>query len=245
MISFFHTILYVPIYNLLIFFVDIVPNGDVGIAVILVTLIVKLILSPFSISAMKTQRRMKFVEPQMKEIREKYKDDREKQALETLALYKNNGIRPFSSILVMILQLPVIIALYYVFRHEHLLSPNTSLIYHFVALPTHISPLFLGMFATTGHVIILALIAAVFQFIQAYVTIPVPEKPKGTSGSSTEDFARAMSIQSRFVLPLLIAVIAYTAGALALYFITSSIFSILQEYYVRYQLRYLNKPQAA
>jgi YidC/Oxa1 family membrane protein insertase len=245
MISFFHAILYVPIYNLLIFFVDIVPNGDVGIAVILVTLIVKLILSPFSISAMKTQRRMKFVEPQMKEIREKYKDDREKQALETLALYKNNGIRPFSSILVMILQLPVIIALYYVFRHEHLLSPNTSLIYHFVALPTHISPLFLGMFATTGHVIILALIAAVFQFIQAYVTIPVPEKPKGTSGSSTEDFARAMSIQSRFVLPLLIAVIAYTAGALALYFITSSIFSILQEYYVRYQLRYLNKPQEA
>jgi len=245
MISFFHAILYVPIYNLLIFFVDIVPNGDVGIAVILVTLVVKLILSPFSISAMKTQRRMKFVEPQMKEIREKYKDDREKQALETLALYKNNGIRPFSSILVMILQLPVIIALYYVFRHEHLLSPNTSLIYHFVALPTHISPLFLGIFATTGHVIVLAIIAAIFQFIQAYVTIPVPEKPKGTSGSSTEDFARAMSIQSRFILPLLIAVIAYTAGALALYFITSSIFSIIQEYYVRYQLRYLNKPQAA
>jgi len=243
MISFFHAILYVPIYNLLIFFVDIIPNGDVGVAVILVTIVVKLIISPFSISATKTQRRMKFVEPQMKEIREKYKDDREMQAKETLSLYKNNGIKPFSSILVMFLQLPVIIALYYVFRHEHLLSPNTALIYHFVALPTHISPLFLGIFPTTGHVLTLAAIAALFQFFQAYVTIPVPEKVKGAKTATTEDFARAMSIQSRFVLPIIIGVIAYTAGALALYFITSSIAGILQEYYVRYQLRYLNKPK--
>ncbi len=239
----FHNLLYVPIYNLLIFFVDIVPNGDVGIAVIAVTVIVKLIIAPFSISAMKTQRRMKFIEPQMKEIREKYKGDREKLAKETLSLYKNNGIKPFSSILATFLQLPVIIALYLVFRHEHLLSPNTSLIYHFVALPTHISPLFLGFFPTTGHTIILAVIAAGFQFLQARLTIPVPAKEK--NASSTEEFARAMSIQSRFVLPLLIGAIAYTTGALALYFITSSIACILQEYYIRYRLRYLNVPQKA
>src|SRR4051812_45724892 len=97
--SLFHNTLYVPIYNLLIFFVDIVPNGDVGIAVIIVTIIVKLIVAPFSISAMKTQRRMKFVEPQLKQIKEKYKDDKETLAKETFALYKNNGIKPFSSIL--------------------------------------------------------------------------------------------------------------------------------------------------
>lgn len=241
--SLFHTVLYVPIYNLLIFLVDVVPGGDVGIAVIVATLVVKLIIAPFSISAIKTQRRMKFVEPQMKEIKEKYKDDREKLAKETFALYKNNGIRPFSSILVTFLQLPVIIALYLVFRHEHLLSPNTALIYHFVALPTRISPLFLGIFPTTGHSIILALIAAAFQFTQAYITIPVPEK--GKNASSSEEFARAMSLQSRFILPALIGGIAYTAGALALYFITSSIVGIVQEYYIRYRLRYLNQPQKA
>lgn len=241
--SLFHTILYVPIYNLLIFFVDIVPNGDVGIAVILATIVVKLIIAPFSISAVKTQRRMKFVEPQMKEIRAKYKDDREKLALETLSLYKNNGIRPFASIFVTFLQLPVIIALYLVFRHEHLLSPNTALIYHFIALPVHLSPLFLGIFQTTAHSIVLALIAAVFQFFQAYITIPVPQKDK--NASSSEDFARAMSLQSRFMLPILIGVVAYTAGALALYFITSSIVGIIQEYYVRHQLRYLKIPKEA
>lgn len=237
----FHNFLYVPIYNLLIFFVDIVPNGDVGIAVISVTIIVKLIIAPFSISAVKTQRRMKFIEPQMKELREKHKDDRQELALKTMELYKNNGIKPFSSILATFLQLPVIIALYLVFRHEHLLSPNTSLIYHFVALPTHISPLFLGYFPTTGHTIILAVIAATFQFFQAYITIPVP--PKDVNAGSTEEFARAMSMQSRYILPVIIGVIAYATGALALYFITSSIIGIIQEYYIRYRLRYLQMPK--
>lgn len=241
--SLFHTYLYVPIYNLLIFFVDVVPHGDVGIAVIIVTIIVKIIVAPFSINAVKTQRRMKFLEPQMKEIKEKYKNDKEKQALETLALYKNNGVKPFSSIFASFLQLPVIIALYLVFRHEHLLAPNAALIYHFVALPTHISPLFLGIFPTTGHVIILAIIAAIFQFLQAYLTIPVPEKSKSGTPTSTEDFTRALSLQSRFILPVIIGVIAYTAGALALYFITSSIVGILQELYVRRQLRYLKMPE--
>jgi YidC/Oxa1 family membrane protein insertase len=241
----FNTILYIPIYNLLIFFVDVVPNGDVGIAVIIVTIIVKILVAPFSISAVKTQRRMKFLEPQMKEIKEKYKDDKEKQALETLALYKNNGVRPFSSIFASFLQLPIIIALYLVFRHENLLAPNASIIYHFVSFPTHISPLFLGIFATTGHVIILAAIAAAFQFLQAYLTIPVPEKSKDGKATGTEDFTRALSLQSRFILPVIIAFIAYTAGALALYFITSSIVGIIQEYYVRHKLKYLTMPKGA
>ncbi len=237
--SLFHTFLYVPIYNLLIFFVDVVPNGDVGIAVILVTLVVKLILTPLSVSAMKTQRRMKFLEPQLKEIKEKYKDDKEKQAKETFAFYKNNNIRPFSSLLGTLIQLPIIIALYLVFRHEHLLAPNADLIYQFVSFPTTISPLFLGIFPTTGHVLVLAIIAAAVQYLQARFTIPVPEKSEGKASTGAEDFARALALQSRFILPLIIGVVAYTAGALALYFITSSVVGILQEFYIRYALRYL------
>jgi YidC/Oxa1 family membrane protein insertase len=194
--------------------------------------------------AIKTQRRMKFLEPQLKEIREKYKDNKEKQAVETLSLYKNNGVRPFSSILVTLLQLPVIIALYLVFRHEHLLAPNQDLIYSFIAFPTHISPLFLGVFPTTGHVLVLAIIAAAAQFLQAYITIPVPPRSKDSTPTSSEEFARILSLQSRIILPVLIGVIAYTAGALALYFITSSVVGILQEYFVRYRLRYLKMPEA-
>jgi YidC/Oxa1 family membrane protein insertase len=239
--NFFHTVLYNPIYNLLIFFVDVVPNGDVGIAVILVTLIVKLIISPFSVSAMKTQRRMKFLEPELKRIKEDHKDDRVLQAQKTMELYKNNGVKPFASMFAMFLQLPVIIALYLVFRHEHLLSPNVGLIYHFIALPTHISPLFLGIFPTTGHTIVLAILAAISQYVLAYFTIPVPEKTEGATPGGAEDFTRMLSLQSRFVMPAIIGFVAYTAGALALYFITSSVFGIVQEFYIRYQLRHLGK----
>ncbi|MEO6536425.1 MAG: YidC/Oxa1 family membrane protein insertase [Candidatus Paceibacterota bacterium] len=232
--SLFHSVLYVPIYNLLIFFTGIVPGGDVGIAVIIVTVIVKIITAPLSISAAKTQRRMKHVEPQMKAIKEKYKDDKAKQATETMALYKNNSIKPFSSIFTMLLQLPVIIALYLVFRREQLLHANLALVYTFVPLPTNISPLFLGLFATTGHSITLAVIAAATQFLQARLTIPLPPKPaKGSTPSSGEEFARALALQSRLLLPILIGVFAYTTGAIALYFITSSVVALLQEFYLR------------
>ena len=243
--SLFHTFLYDPIYNLLIFFVDVVPYGDVGIAVIIVTVIVKVVLWPLSIAAMKTQRRMKFVEPQLREIREKYKKDKEKQALETLALYKNNGIRPFSSIFVALLQIPVVLALYLVFSHEHLLAPNQEIIYSFVSFPSQINPLFFGIFPTTGHVIILALVAGIAQFIHAYLTIPVPEKSKDPNPATAEEFARMIAIQSRFILPILVAVLAYSAGAVAIYFIASSIVGVFQEYYVRYHLRHLELPKTA
>jgi len=240
---FFHIALYQPIYNLLIFFVDIVPGADMGIAVILVTIVIRLIIAPLSISAAKTQRRMKFVEPQLLAVKEKYKDDKGKQAEETMKVYKNNGIKPFASIGAAFLQLPVIIALYMVFRKESLLHANVSLVYHFISLPTTISPLFLHYFTIAGHNIFLAILAGIGQFAQAHLTIPMPAKQTGAA-SGSQDFARALALQSRVVLPVLIAVFAYTSGAVALYFITSSIVGILQEFYVRYSLRNLQMPQA-
>lgn len=230
----FHDYLYVPIYNLLIFFVGVIPGGDVGLAVIIVTILVKLLVSPLSIQAVKTQRQMKRIEPNLKALREKYKDNREMQAKEMMSLYKNNGIRPFSSIFAILIQLPILIALYLVFYREALLNVNVELIYSFVALPSVISPYFLGFFETTGHSITLALFAAAAQFVQAYFTIPVPPKPENPSTApSMEEFGRAMALQTRYVLPLLIGVFAYVSAAIALYFIASSIFALLQEAYVR------------
>ncbi len=240
--SLFHTYLYTPIYNLLIFFVDIVPGGDVGIAVILVTIVIKMVILPISISASKTQRRIKFVGPQLQAIKEKHKGNREKLALETLALYKNNGIKPFSSIFVPLLQLPIFFALYLVFRNEHLLAPNPELIYSFISFPSQITPLFLDLFTTTGHSIALTFLAVATQFAAGFVTIPVPPKNKDAKPGSADEFARIVALQSRFLLPVIIGVVAYTVGALAIYFITSSLFSIVQEYYVRHITKHLNVP---
>jgi YidC/Oxa1 family membrane protein insertase len=233
MIQFFHTVLYQPIYNLLVLLVGIVPGGDVGLAIIGVTVIVKLVTMPLSLAAVRTQRAMKAIEPQVVAIREKHKDDKELQAKEMFALYKTYNIKPFASFLTLLIQIPVILSLYLVFRKEPLYNVDVSLLYSFVHIPATFSPLFLGLFAISGHVLVLAILAAVVQFFQARFAVPVPPKSKSEKPSMQEDLGRAMALQARYVLPLMIGAVAYTSGALALYFITSNLVMIAQELIVR------------
>jgi len=230
----FHDFLYVPIYNLLVFLVDIVPGGDVGLAVVGATIIVKLILMPLSLRAVRTQRQMKLIEPELKALKAKYKDDKERQAKEMLALYKEHNVRPFASILGILIQLPIVIALYLVFSREALLNIDPSLLYSFVPVPEMISPLFLGLLPVTGASIILAFLAAVAQALHARLSIPMPEASKSKERSMGEDLSRMMAVQARFVLPVIIGIVGYiTGGAVALYFITASLVGILQEAVVR------------
>lgn len=236
MINFFHTFLYTPIYNLLILFVDTVPGADIGIAVVLVTIIVRLIISPLSFAAQKTARSMKQVEPEMKAIKAKFSDNKEQQAREMMGLYKKYGINPFASILTLIIQLPIIISLYWVFYNKTLLSVDPTLLYSFVPVPESISPLFLGIFAVAGASITLALLAAVTQYFLALYAIPAAPSKKDDA-SMQADISRAMTLQMRYVFPLLMAGIAYTSGAIAIYFITSNLFGIIQEYFVHRSMK--------
>ncbi|MEK7601877.1 MAG: YidC/Oxa1 family membrane protein insertase [Patescibacteria group bacterium] len=234
MSGFFHTFLYAPIYNLLVFLISIVPGGDIGIAVILATLIVKIILLPLSLSAARTQKAMKAIEPELKVLRETLKDDKEKQAREMFALYKKYGVKPFTSILTLLIQLPIFIGLYWVFSTETLPKIDISILYPFVHEPlVAASTIFLGLISVTGHSLVLAGIAGVTQLIQAWYAIPVPPASAEVGGSPGEDFARAMTLQARYVLPLIIAFVAYTSGAIALYFITSNVVALAQEWIVR------------
>jgi YidC/Oxa1 family membrane protein insertase len=233
MSAFFHTVLYVPLYNLLILLVGIVPGGDVGLAVILATLIVKLLLLPLSLGAARTQKMMKFIEPQLKELREKYKDDKEKQAKEMFALYDRYGIKPFGSFLTLLIQLPIIIGLYWVFRTEGLPHIDLTLLYSFVHAPAVISTLFLGFVSVTSPNLILAILTGATQLVQAWYMIPVPPASVEVGSSPQEDFTRMMTLQARFVLPVIIGFVAYASGAIALYFITSNVSALLQEYIVR------------
>jgi len=239
MIGFFHEFLYIPIYNLLIYLVGVLPGGDVGLAVVIVTLLVKAITFPLSLSALKTQAAMRQIEPKLKELRETYKDDKPKQAEAMFALYKEHKIRPFSSILLMLIQIPVLITLFLVFQREPIDRVNPEILYSFVTDPGTFSALFLGIFLIAGHNIVLAVIAAVTQFIQAHYAIPLPPKPARdlTKAPSKEEmgaeFGRAMAIQARYVLPLVIGFVAFTSGAVALYLITSNIVALFQEFIVR------------
>ena len=234
MTTFFHTFFYTPIYNLLVFFAIYVPGGDIGIAIILVTIVVKVILLPLSLGMVRTQKAMKVVEPHLKKIKEDHKDDKEKQAREMMALYKEHGIKPFSSFLLVLIQLPVIFALYWVFQKQALPSIDPSLLYSFIhAVDIHTTTVFLGLVDISQKNIFLALLAGLLQMVQGFYTIPLPEKSKNEKSTSADDFGRAMTMQMRFVLPVIIGLVAYTSGGIALYFMTSTIVALAQEYFIR------------
>jgi YidC/Oxa1 family membrane protein insertase len=237
----FHTFIYLPIHNLLVFFVDVIPGGDLGLAVIAVTLAVKFILLPLSLEAAKTQKAMKALEPDLKALKEKYKDDKEKQAREMFALYKERGVKPFASILMLFVQIPIVFGLYFVSQGAASTVLDPSLLYSFVPLPENLNPQFLGIFSVTGMSITLALIAGVTQAAQAWYVIPVPPKNGHGAGTMPEEFARAMALQARYMLPVIIGLFALTSGAIALYFSASSVFMIGQEFLVRF----LHKPREA
>ncbi len=236
MMSLFHSIVYVPIYNLLIFLVDIVPGGDIGIAVICATIIVRLAILPLTFSQLRTARASRALQPEMKKIQALYKEDPEKRGRETLALYKKYGINPFAGILTALLQFPILIGLYLVFQSHTLSTVDTSLLYSFVSVPSQVSPLFLGIFAVAGTSLLLAALAAAFQCIQIWYSIPVPPKSDKPGTDMQEDFARVMALQMRFLLPIFIGIAAfYTSSAIALYFITGAVVGIVQEFIVRRQ----------
>jgi YidC/Oxa1 family membrane protein insertase len=233
-----HTFFFDPIYNTLIFFVDTVRGGDVGLAIIATVVVVKLVLLPLSIKAAKTQKIMRDIEPRLREIKEAHKEDRQRQAQEMLALYKEYNLNPFASIFLIFLQIPIIFALYFsVYSGGGIALPavNTALLYSFIPTPTEVSTMFLGIVDVTGRSLVLALGAGITQYFYTSMTLPKLEpRDKDAAPNFKDDFTRNMHIQMKYVMPVLIVFIAYTiSAAIALYFFVSNLVMLAQELYVR------------
>lgn len=234
----FHAVFYNPIYNALVALVALVPGSDVGIAVILLTIGIRLVLLPFSLSAARTQIAMKTLEPKIKELKEKHKGDKEKEALETLALYREEKVNPFASILTVFIQIPVLLALYWVFLYEPFTTINTARLYSFTPVPHSVSLLFLGLISITSKSLILAICAGLSQFLQAHLSLSGTMKPSEASGGMQGDFQKVMGLQLKYVFPFLIGTISYTtSSAVALYFITTNLAGSLQEWHVRRSIK--------
>lgn len=232
----FHTFVYVPLYNTLIAILAYVPWIDVGVAVIILTVVVKTLLFPISLKAARHQQLLKKLEKPMREIQEKYKDDKQEQGRKLLELYKEAGTNPFSGFFLILIQLPIIIGLYLVFYRGGLPAVHVETLYAWVKIPDNVHMLFLGLVDMAGKSLPLAAVAGITQYIQAHLTLPKLEPRKETDGFQ-QDFARSMNTNVRYVFPLLMGGLAYAlSAAVALYWITSNIFAIGQELYVRRQL---------
>lgn len=243
----FNEFIYRPIYNLLIFIYNIIPFSDFGIAIIILTLIIRFIIVPLSKKQIESQKKIQELQPKIKEIQEKYKNDKEKQSRALMEFYKKNKTNPFSGCLPMIFQLIFFIAIYRVLlniSNAGLLVSNQEL-YSFISNPGQINQSFLGIINLSGIInfnhltlkefpqIILVLATAVLQFFQTKMLMPKMAK-NSSSNSNNMDISQAISKQMLFLGPLLTLFIGlkFQAG-LVLYWFTSTIFSVLQQYFLK------------
>jgi len=224
--SLYHTILFEPLFNALVIFVNFVPGHDFGIAVILVTLLVRFAFAPLSAKAVVAQRKLTALQPQAKEIQEKFKKDRDQQAKELMALYKKEKVNPLAGILPILIQIPFLIALYQVFW-KGLGVEQLEFLYSFVQNPGLIDPTFLGLVDLGERSLILAGLAGVFQFIQGKQMMQ--SRPVGDKKS----FAATFQKQALYFFPILtLLIVSQLPSAIGLYWITTSLFSIGQQWYL-------------
>lgn len=211
-------IFYQPLLWGLVFLSSNLPGKDLGIAIILLTFVVKVILFPLTHKTLKTQAVMKKIEPNIKKIQSEFKDKREEQAKRLMELYRAHGINPFSGFFGIFIQLPILIALYHIFWKS------------LTMLPAGVNTVFLGFIALTEASIGMAAVAAISQFWQAKLAVP-PSSTKATEG---KDMASMMQKQMLYVFPIIIFMIAYKLpAAVSLYWTSMNIFAIIHEAYVR------------
>lgn len=232
LINFWNTVFYNPLLNLLVLFVSFIPNGDIGLAVILLTILVKIILFPLSKKSIESQAKMNKLAPEIEKIKNSG-ISKEEQARQTFDLYKQNKTNPFSGCLIILVQIPIIFALYHVFLKG--IKIDSNLLYSFVKLPQEINTMFLGLVDISSKSLLLAILAGITQYLQAHF-MPKPAVsliPNSKGNSFSESFAKNMQLQMKYVFPFLIAFVAYSvSGAVALYFITSNIFATIQQIYL-------------
>jgi YidC/Oxa1 family membrane protein insertase len=230
--SIFNEFLYRPLFNLLVFLYNSIPGSDIGLAIIGVTAIVKLIFWPLTGKAVKSQRALQEIQPKIKEIQEKSKDNKEEQSKKLMEFYKENKINPMSGCLPLLVQIPILIAMYQVFLKGF--DPNSlSGLYSFIHNPGAIDPIFLGFvnLALPNH--IFAILAGVSQFFQAKMTMPKNTKLPNAPKSSDEFMTQAISKQTLYFLPVFTILISWNLpSGLALYWVVTTLFTLLQQYVI-------------
>ena len=245
----FDELVYRPIYNLLIFIYNVLPFHDFGVSIILVTVIIKFLLVPLSKKQIESQKRMQELQPKIKEIQDRHKNDKEKQSRALMEFYKENKANPFSGCLPMIFQLVFLIAIYRVLFNisQNGLRVNASDLYAFMHNPGQINHLFLGLMdlssvvdfkiASVSNVahIIVVIMAAAAQYFQTKMLMATnkkkhEEKESNDKKEKEQDFAQIMSKQMLYLAPVMTLFIGikFPAG-LALYWLVSTLFMIIQQ----------------
>lgn len=234
----FETILVKPIYNLFISIVGIVPDHDAGLAIVALTLLMRLVLYPVFTASIRTQMGMSAMQGDLELIKEKHKDDKETLAREQMLLFKKHKVNPLAGFGALFIQLAVIIALYFALFREGFPAVDTALLYSFVSHPGVISTSLFGLLdlLTPKH-LLLALLVGLTQYFVIRLTVRRTPNPHPV-GSDKEAVTRMQQNMMLYFMPLVMAVTSYFfIAAVGIYFLASNVFSLGQEYLIRRQIQ--------
>lgn len=189
--------------------------GNYGVAIILTTLLIKIILFPLSLKQEKSMQKMKELQPEIEAIQKKYKDDKTKLNEETAKLYKEKNVNPFSGCLPLIIQLPIFVALYYAFMSNEIPQTATFLWFN-LKKPDAIYTI--GKFSLN----ILPIISALLMIIQQKLMTPQSGEGENSVMQST-----------MLLMPVMMLFIFYKfPSGLNLYYVVNTAISILIQIYV-------------
>lgn len=229
----YNTIFYQPIINLLIFLYNVLPGHDIGLAIIVLTIIIKAILLLPSAQSIRSQKALQVIQPEIDALKQKYGKDKEGLARELMGVYKRHKVNPLSSCLPVLIQLPFLIAVYQAFRAGLSVSDGLGkFLYPFVAHPTSIQTTFFGLLDLAKPSIVLAVLAAGSQFWQTKMLMH-RRPPMKVPGSKDEDFAAIMNKQMLFMAPIMTLIISIKLpSGLALYWLVTTLLTVVQQVYI-------------
>ena len=222
MINFFKTYLYEPILSALVFIYENLAFHDLGLAIIVLTVFIRIVLFPLFYKSAKDQSLMQRLQPHVKKIQEDHTHNKEEQARALMSLYKEHRFNPFSGFLLIIVQLPILIALYQVF-----LKGLASAVFE--------NKFFLGLVDLGEKSLFIAVIAALLQFFQSKLAMPA--SPADDKKSLQQGAAASVSKTMLYFGPLLtLMILATLPSALGIYWATSTLISLGQQLYINRRL---------
>jgi len=211
----FDLVVYGPLLGFLGFIYNVLPYKDFGIAVIILTIVIRLILLPSSLHSLRSQKALGALQPEMKKIQDKHKDNKEKQAKAMFDLYKKKKVSPFGGILSIFIQIPILVGLYKVFLN---------------GFQDGFNYLFLGVVDLSSPNFYMALVAGISQFFSSKYMMSMSTVSLDGKG---KEFQQIFQKQIIYFLPIFtFFILLKLPSVLALYFLISNIFTVFQQYII-------------
>jgi YidC/Oxa1 family membrane protein insertase len=235
-----NTFFYEPIYNLVFYIMEILPGYEYGLAIIITTALIKTLIAIPTQKGLKNQKQLQVIQPEIATLKKKYAKNPQVQAQKIMELYKKHKVNPFGSCLPLLIQFPILIALFFVFKNG--IGAENSEILYASLFPngfdfTQIKTTILGGISiieiTSLSKYILPVLIGGMQFGQMYrsqahkAKQPTKEIAKKTDGMPDPQEMQKMMM---YFMPVLIAFFAASyPAAVSLYWATSTLYTIIQQ----------------